>query len=58
LTQNQRNCVLFRSGEKEVLVFLIASATLIIELLTLTQKEIKVKLLGFKWFNLIDTYVK
>jgi hypothetical protein len=54
LTQNQRNCILFRSGEKEVLVFLIATATLMIELLTLSQKDAKAKILKFRWFNLID----
>jgi hypothetical protein len=41
LTSNERNCVLFRVGEKRILDFLLTSANRMIELSKMTQKEAK-----------------
>lgn len=41
LTFNQRNCVLFRSGEKEILHFLIEFSDYVTQLLAMTFKEAK-----------------
>lgn len=41
LTFNQRNCVLFRSGEKEILHFLIEFSDYVVQLLAMTFKEAK-----------------
>ena len=41
LTFNQRNMVLFRSGEKEILLFLIELSTFVQRLLTMKFKEAK-----------------
>jgi len=58
LTYNQRNCVLFRLGEKEILVFLIQTAKLIKELMQGSQKEAKARLVSFKYYKVCDNYVK
>lgn len=41
LTFNERNCVLFRSGEKEILVFLLELGEYILNLLNMTFKDAK-----------------
>lgn len=41
LTFNERNCVLFRSGEKEILVFLIELGDYILNLLEMKFKDAK-----------------
>ena len=41
LTFNQRNCVLFRSGEKEILHFLIEFSDYVQTLLSMTFKDAK-----------------
>ena len=41
LTFNQRNCVLFRSGEKEILHFLIELGDHVLNLLDLKLKDAK-----------------
>ena len=41
LTFNQRNCVLFRSGEKEILLFFIHNVPKILKLFDLDFKVIK-----------------
>lgn len=41
LTFNQRNCVLFRSGEKEILVYFIEFADLCLSLLDMKFKDAK-----------------
>ena len=59
LTLNNRNCVLFRMGEKEILVFMILTSEFIQEILTMkVQKEIKVRLQQFKYYKAIDGYIK
>lgn len=41
LTFNERNCTLFRSGEKEILVFLIEMADYVNNLLSMKFKDAK-----------------
>ena len=41
LTFNERNCTLFRSGEKEILVFLIEMADYVLALLEMKFKDAK-----------------
>lgn len=41
LTFNGRNCVLFRSGEKEILVFLIEMSDYVLKLLEMKFKDAK-----------------
>ena len=41
LSFNQRNMVLFRSGEKEILLFMIELSTLVQRLLTMKFKDAK-----------------
>ena len=41
LTFNERNCVLFRSGEKEILHFLIEFSDYVLNLLSMTFKDAK-----------------
>ena len=41
LSFNERNCVLFRSGEKEILVFLIELGDYILRLLEMKFKDAK-----------------
>ena len=41
LTFNERNCVLFRSGEKEILVFLIEMSDYVLKLLEMKFKDAK-----------------
>jgi len=41
LTFNERNCTLFRSGEKEILVFLIEMADYVQNLLSMKFKDAK-----------------
>ncbi len=41
LTFNERNCVLFRSGEKEILTFLIDMADYVLKLLEMKFKDAK-----------------
>ena len=41
LTFNERNCTLFRSGEKEILVFLIEMADYVLVLLEMKFKDAK-----------------
>ena len=41
LTFNERNCVLFRSGEKEILVFLMEMGEYVIKLLDMKFKDAK-----------------
>ena len=41
LTFNQRNCVLFRHGEKEILTFLIAMAEVMEKILEMKFKDAK-----------------
>lgn len=43
LTFNERNCVLFRYGEKEILVFLTEFADYCLDLLSISFKEAKKK---------------
>jgi hypothetical protein len=43
LTFNTRNIILFRSGEKEILVFLIEMADFVLNLLEMTFKDAKRK---------------
>lgn len=66
MSQNQRNCVQFRRNEKEILRFLINSATEIIRVtqldeLTLankTRESIKQELSVQKYFKKIESYYK
>lgn len=41
LTFNERNCVLFRSGEKEILIFLLEMGEYILKLLDMKFKDAK-----------------
>ena len=41
LTFNQRNMVLFRSGEKEILLFLIEFSDFVLKLLSMKFKDAK-----------------
>jgi hypothetical protein len=41
LTFNERNCTLFRSGEKEILVFLMEMADYVLNLLSMKFKDAK-----------------
>ena len=41
LTFNERNCVLFRSGEKEILVFLMEMSDYVLKLLEMKFKDAK-----------------
>ena len=41
LTFNERNCALFRSGEKEILIFLLDFADYVIKLLDMKFKDAK-----------------
>ena len=43
LTFNKRNCYLFRSGEKEILIFLLDFSNYVIELLGMKFKDAKKK---------------
>ena len=41
LSFNERNCILFRSGEKEILIFLIEMADYVLNLLEMKFKDAK-----------------
>ena len=41
LTFNERNCYLFRSGEKEILIFLMEMADYVLNLLSMKFKDAK-----------------
>lgn len=43
LTFNERNCTLFRSGEKEILIFLLNFSTFVLNLLDMKFKDAKKK---------------
>lgn len=58
LTQNQRNCVLFRSGEKKILHFLIDAGERILPLLNMSFKEARKEVNGYKDFDGCLDYVK
>ena len=58
LTINERNCVLFRMGEKEILRFLATCSDMMQTILKQTQKEAKATLVNFKHFNVCDAYIK
>ena len=58
LTQNQRNCVLYRHGEKKILHFLIDSAAKIIPLLSMNFKDARKEVNGYKDFDGCLEYVK
>ena len=58
LTRNQRNCVLFRIGEKEIFRFLVTCSDMMQTVLKQNQKEAKATLLTFPHFNVCDTYIK
>lgn len=58
LTMNQRNCVLFRLGEKELFRFLVDCADLMQTLLKQPLKEARATAAAFKHFHVCDSYVK
>jgi hypothetical protein len=58
LTYNERNCVLFRSGEKKILNFLINSAEKILHLSGVSQKEAKKQMNNMKDFDACSDYFK
>ena len=58
LTQNQRNCVLYRSGEKKILHFLIDTAEKIIPLLGMNFKDARKEVNSYKDFDGCLDYVK
>jgi len=58
LTFNERNCILFRSGEKRILVFLIETAEKMLELSHMSQKEAKKDFNKFKHFDMTMDYFK
>jgi len=58
LTQNQVNCVLFRSGEKKILLFLIDAGERIIPLLSMNFKEARKEVNSYKDFDGCLDYVK
>jgi hypothetical protein len=58
LTSNERNCVLYRHGEKVILNFLIDSSTKILKLLSLSQKEAKKEVSKYKNFDRCMDYVR
>ena len=41
LSFNERNCILFRSGEKEILIFLMEMADYVLDLLNMKFKDAK-----------------
>lgn len=55
---NERNCVLFRMGEKAILRFLCECSDMMQSLLKLSQKDAKAALVTFKHFNVCDTYIR
>lgn len=57
LTQNQRNCVLYRHGEKEIFVFWIEVADLMMKWMTADAKTIQNELKHNKRYHLINDYV-
>lgn len=57
LTQNQRNCVLYRHGEKEILTFWIEAADLMMRWMTCDYKTIQQELKHSKRYHLINEYV-
>ena len=58
LTQNQRNCVLYRHGEKKILHFLIDTSQKIIPLLGMNFKDARKEVNGYKDFDGCLEYVK
>jgi hypothetical protein len=58
LTQNQRNCVLYRFGEKKILHFLIDTSKKIIPLLSMNFKDARKEVNSFKDFDGCLEYVK
>jgi len=58
LTQNQRNCVLYRSGEKEILVYLISASEKLTVLFGLSQKEAKKEVNKGKEHEGMQEYLK
>lgn len=58
LTMNERNCVLFRMGEKAILRFLVTCSDTLQAMLKLTQKEAKATMVNFKHFHVCDNYIK
>ena len=41
LSFNERNCILFRSGEKEILIFMMEMADYVLDLLNMKFKDAK-----------------
>lgn len=58
LTYNQRNCVLFRSGEKKILHFLKDAATTFARLTKMSQKDAKKEVNQMKDFDQCLDYFK
>ena len=59
LTRNQRNCVLFRMGEKEIYQFLVECADCMQAIMTKDSvKEAKGVVNCFAHFNVCDNYIK
>ena len=58
LTYNKRNCVLFRSGEKKILHFLVTTAERMIALSEMSQKDAKKHVNQLKDFDVCMDYFK
>ena len=57
LTYNQRNCVLYRQGEKEILVFWMEMAEQMCKWMAMDVKQVQTELKHSKRYDRIDEYV-
>jgi hypothetical protein len=58
LTNNERNCVLFRQGEKIILKFLELASERFLNLLKMTQKEARKEVHSYNGFELCADYFR
>lgn len=57
-TYNERNCILFRSGEKTILEFLKECSERFLKLLTMTQKDARKLTNSYKGFDICADYFR
>ena len=57
-TSNERNCVLYRQGEKIILAFLETAADRFLKLLTMSQKEARKEVNSYKGFEPCADYFR
>lgn len=58
LTSNERNCLLYRIGEKQILHFLLSAAEQIIPLISMNYRDARKEVTKYKNFGNCQEYVR